>query len=335
MIGSHIIPKFYLEQFATPSNRGKNKPGRVWVYQKGRDPQERATSVQGRENGYFGFVRPDGSIEESFESVLAGRENECNEVLACAKSDLFHWPPGSHKKLAFYAGLLHARASQRRDFSERNRAHVIDQLREAAKDESLLKEIADALGRHLGQPVSVSHIRKGIHVWSERAPSKAAARNSYLSDLLKFAAQIAELLLSKQPWVVLRPSEEAEIVTSDNPLVTFVPMANGKLLPGYGFNKKKAVAVFPLAPTACLLMGDAWHLARSRIDAATLWELNEAIVSICDRYVYSKTFCEETARRVEESAGTVRYGVNAFVGPGVTLPVARQFLRRHLGLSPQ
>jgi hypothetical protein len=162
MIGSHIIPKFYLEQFATPSNRGENKPGRLWVYQKGKKPQQRATSVQGKENGYFGFIRPDGSLEESFETVLAGRENECNEVLACAKSDLFHWPPGSCDKLAFYAALVHARATQRRDFSERNRKNVITQLRAASSDENLLKEIADALGRHFGEPVAVSYIRKGF-----------------------------------------------------------------------------------------------------------------------------------------------------------------------------
>jgi hypothetical protein len=59
LINSHIIPAFYLEQFATPSVRGKDKPGRIWVYEKGNEPDERATSVQGREKGYFGFINPD------------------------------------------------------------------------------------------------------------------------------------------------------------------------------------------------------------------------------------------------------------------------------------
>lgn len=88
MINSHIIPAYYLERFARPSTRGSSSLGRVWVYEKGCEPQDRATSVQGRVNGYFEFVHPDGTKEESFEAVLAQRENECNEILALARSEL-------------------------------------------------------------------------------------------------------------------------------------------------------------------------------------------------------------------------------------------------------
>src|SRR5260370_41781988 len=90
LIKSHIIPAFYLERFARPSTRGPHNPGRIWVYEKGNEPDERATSVQGRENGYFAYVTPEGTVEESFEAVLAQREGECNEVIELAKSKLYH-----------------------------------------------------------------------------------------------------------------------------------------------------------------------------------------------------------------------------------------------------
>ena len=111
MIRSHIIPKFYLEQFASPSTRGKAKPGRICVYEKGRQPHQRSTSVQGAEKGYFGFVRPNGSLEESLEKDLADREEECGEVLACARSELFDWTSAaSRNKLACYpTQKLHGR----------------------------------------------------------------------------------------------------------------------------------------------------------------------------------------------------------------------------------
>src|SRR5579871_2711118 len=128
MIGSHIIPRFYLEQFATRSGRGKKQAGFIWVYEVGKKPRRRGTSVQGVENGYFGFMRPDGSLQEEFEEELARRENECNEVLVCAKSPLFYWPRGSKEKLAFYAALLYSRATQRRSFSEANYSKIIIQL---------------------------------------------------------------------------------------------------------------------------------------------------------------------------------------------------------------
>jgi hypothetical protein len=112
-IGSHVIPRLYLEQFASPSAR-KGKPGRVWVYQRGKKPQQRATSVQGRENGYFGFVRPDGTLEESLETRLAKLEKACQDTLVCAKSELFCWSSAHRNNLAFYASLLFQKGNGRR-----------------------------------------------------------------------------------------------------------------------------------------------------------------------------------------------------------------------------
>ena len=145
MIGSHIIPKFYLEQFA--KGRTKKRPGRLWVYEKGKDSDERSTSVQGFENGYFGYVRPDGSLEESFETELAKLESECDEVLVCAKFETFHWPPGSREKIARYAGLLFSRATQARSFNFRQRNIVLAGMSEVVNDERLVAKITSELSR--------------------------------------------------------------------------------------------------------------------------------------------------------------------------------------------
>jgi hypothetical protein len=158
VIGSHIIPKFYLEQFSIRSARGVNKPGRIWVYEKGKAPSQRATTVQGAENGYFGFIRPDGTLDESLETELAKRENECNDVLVCAKSDLFHWPIGSHDKLAFYCGLLYSRATQRRTFAGRNHFDMVAELRQAA-DEQFIAVVTEHLTKALGTSVRAAAVR--------------------------------------------------------------------------------------------------------------------------------------------------------------------------------
>src|SRR5260370_42639312 len=83
-VGSHTIPRFYLEQFANPA-RGKGKPGGVWVYQKGKQARLRDTKAQGYENGYFGFVRSDGSLDKSLEKHLATLEDECNDIQVRSK----------------------------------------------------------------------------------------------------------------------------------------------------------------------------------------------------------------------------------------------------------
>jgi hypothetical protein len=330
MINSHIIPAFYLEQFSTPSvlrkRRGnKAKPGRVWIYERNKEPKQRSTSVQRCENGYFGFILPDGSLNESVESELAQCEGECNNFLVCSRSQLYHWPFGSHHKIAFYAALLHSRATQARDFSARNFTVAFNLMKEAASDESLIQEIASNLG-----DVSPDNIRKGIDAWAKRPPDRVTQKNAFLSNLISNSELKSQMLVKKQPWRVLRPPQGREFVTSDNPLVTFIPLTNGKLHPGYGFNFNGSVSVFVLAPDACLSMGQ-WPVPNTLSDA-TLSELHEAIISICDRYVYSTTRDDEVQKLVANHAGQFRYGINALLPTGVQLPDACQMLRRQFGL---
>ena len=258
MIGSHIIPAFYLEQFSTPSvlrkRRGsKVKPGRVWVYEKGRDPEPRSTSRRGRENGYFGFILPDGTLDESVESELAQREGECNEVLFCARSGLFHWPSGSKEKIAFYAALLHSRATQARDFNTKNLTVSFNLMKEAASDETLIQEIAQKLG------AASDDIRKGLELFSKRPPDKVAAKNNYLSNLTYNSEVKSQMLLKKTPWRVLRPPHGKEFITSDNPLVTFIPSRTGNRIPvtdstsraRFPFSRWRPTPVFQWARGLC------------------------------------------------------------------------------------
>ncbi len=332
MINSHIIPAFYLEQFARPSTRGPQNPGRIWVYEKGNEPDERATSVQGRENGYFAYVKPDGTLEESFETVLANREKECNDVLELAKSELYHWPSGSEEKLAFYAALLFRRATQQRSFSDSNWQKIVDDIRQAANDPEYMEALALDITCKRGVPVTVETLRESITDFIEEATLPKSARNSFISDLLEHVERGAWQLLNKRPWRVLRPPEGMEFVTSDNPLVTFVPLGHGVLHPGYGFRREDADAAFPLAPNACLLMGHAWNVPTS-LNKVAVDQLNDALISVSDRYVYSKTLSREIQDRVDQYGGSSRYGVNAFMPLGLKLPTAQQFLRAHFGLD--
>ena len=331
-MNSHIIPAFYLERFASPSTRAPRAPGRGWLYEKGCVPDDRATSVQGRENGYFEFVRPDGTVEESFETVLAARENECNEVLALVRSELYHWPPVSKEKLAFYATLLFRRATQQRSYSDRSWQKIVEEMRQAANDPEYIKQTALDITCKRGIPVTDAMLRDAITDFIVETEQPKTARNSFISDLLDHVERGARQLLNKRPWRVLRPPDGVEFVTSDNPLVTFVPLPHGLLHPGYGFRREDADAAFPLAPDACLLMRHAWQVPTS-LDKAMVDRLNDALICVSDRYVYSKTLSGEIREQVDQYGGSSRYGVNAFMQIGLKMPMARQFLRTHFGLE--
>ena len=79
-------------------------------------------------------------------------------------------------------------------------------------------------------------------------------------------------------------------------------------------------------------MGHAWNVPKS-LDKAALDHLNDALISVSDRYVYSKTLSREIQERVDQYGGTSRSGVNAFMPLGLKIPMAREFLRSHFGLD--
>jgi hypothetical protein len=69
------------------------------------------------------------------------------------------------------------------------------------------------------------------------------------------------------------------------------------------------------------------------LDKAAADSLNDGLISICDRYVYSKTLSPAIQEHVDKHGGDSRYGVNAFMPLGMKLPQVRQFLRTHFGLD--
>jgi hypothetical protein len=98
MIGSHIIPVFYLQQFAHESSRGK-KHALVWVYEKGQEPEERSLRVQGKQKGYFAVLQNDKPVDdEATEAEITALENDAMMPCFCAQSELFDWSSHAYLK---------------------------------------------------------------------------------------------------------------------------------------------------------------------------------------------------------------------------------------------
>jgi len=334
MIGSHTIPQFYLKQFATASKRGADKPWRVWVYERGQEPDERGTTAQGVVNGYFGFVQPDGSLDESLEPELAKLENECNDVLAFAKSILFDWSLSNRNKLTFYMGLLHSRATQRKEFTTFNWSNITKDYRDLIKDDKYIADLVMVYQQRFpNENVTADVIRNRLTELANGFEKPETIKNIFVRDVKNNADLIKETLINR-PWQVWEAPEGTEFITSDNPLITFVPLPNGEFHPGHGFAKPETIVAFPLAPTACLVMGVPGP-ERVTKDVQSVNKINETVIRLCDRYVYSKTRLENIKKEVDEFAGTARYGKSAFVRVGEERPSVKDFFRRNLRLPEE
>jgi hypothetical protein len=311
-IGSHPIPRFYLEQFANPARR-KGRPGRVWTYEKGKPTHPRATDSQGYENGYFAYIKPDGTRDESFENYLAKLEDRCNDALVCAKSQFYDLSSLAHRnELAFYIGLLFARSTSRKKFAAGNWEKLKAPFSELEFDEDYVQDTAAHYTGVLGVVVTAEEVREIIRKQAAKFSQKELTGNAFIQDLM-FHAETLKAELVPKPWQVLKAPADTEFVTSDNPVITFMKLREDLWHPGHGFRKPGVVVAFPLAPTTCLTVGVQGRDFQE-VDAATVKRMNELVVSCSDRFVYSKTKSQEIFDMVNTVGGWSVPGKTAFIG---------------------
>src|SRR6266852_6115125 len=97
-VGSHIVPRYYLEQFAS-KRRPKAPSGAVWVYAKTKPPTQRGTPVVGVENGYFDTQTPTGDVL-SYEVRLADHEHAAHALLPMIRNECFFFDLRSREIIA-------------------------------------------------------------------------------------------------------------------------------------------------------------------------------------------------------------------------------------------
>jgi hypothetical protein len=329
-IGSHPIPRFYLEQFANAPTR-KGRPGKVWTYEKGKPTHPRATDSQGYENGYFAYVQEDGTRDESFETHLAKLEDRCNDALVCARSRFYDLTSLAHRnELGLYVGLLFARSTARRKFSAGNWAKLQQPFAQLESDEEYLNDTAAHFSELHGELVTPDQIRQMIRNQAATFLQKEKAGNSFIKDLLFHANALKDELVAK-PWQVLQARDGSEFVTSDNPVVTFLKLKEDLWHPGHGFRTHGVVVALPLAHTACLTVGVVGPEFQE-VDAATVKRMNEIVVSCCDRFVYSKTNSQEVSGMMNTIGGWSVPGKTAFLGRMPGKEEIEEHLRKTMGI---
>jgi hypothetical protein len=328
MINSHIIPNFYLKQFAIKKPNGKHY---VWVYAKGKKPVQQSTKNTAYENGYFAYTLPDGTVEESLEGVLKTMEEDAIDPLVSAKSDLFVQSESSRIKLASYAALLYARTTQRLDWTKRNWLELYQQLDEIMKEYEFAAALIDHFNRKLGGDKSVDWIRGHMKELIQQKATTVEAKNNFLEELIGNVEMARDALLQRRMRILKAPSGR-QFVTSDNPLITFMPLPHGEFLPGEGFGKPTTMMVFPIAPNACVFFGGDDSAARHDVDAKMVKKINWIVIASAHHFVFSQTEDAEIQKMAQQLIGTYIFGKTAFIPRG-PLPTARDFLVKFLGLQ--
>jgi hypothetical protein len=189
-----------------------------------------------------------------------------------------------------------------------------------------MSQVAQNLADIIGQPVAVDLVKQSLVRTAETFKDGEHQRIAFLGEIFQNTEVVANILLQKN-WQVWAAPDGIEFVTSDNPLVTMLPIKD-VFAPGFGFNFPQVLCAFPLNPNRCLVAGKDTDQSFAHVDGRTVELVNEIQIRCMFQNTYSKTKREQTQKTINELGGTTRFGENAFLMPGDFLPTMKAELAR-------
>jgi len=304
MIRSHVIPRHYLEQFQDDEER-------IWVYGRNASPRQGTPLREGAERGYFAYTTKSGVVDESLEGYLASLEDAAVEPLRLMSNQCFWLSPGDKKKFATYVGLMFSRASARRTGTGKMWDELRNAYEGATKDPAWVLKQISRYEQLTGQSISPQEFSEAVARVLQKMGTPEERRNMFLLNLLRLADNISEDLTAK-PWQIWDATSPSEFITTDNPVVTVQPVGRAAFSIGSGFANKGVVAMFPIHPTCCLIIGNRSE-DRRRVTAQTVQDVNKTLVMCMERWAYARSSSADTQWLVDHAGGTLRYFENTFV----------------------
>jgi len=308
-IRSHRTPRAYLQRFATPAKRGN---GKLWVYERDKQPRPGTPKSEGTEKGCFEAILPDGTIDDRPAEAWAQKiEDRALDVLIHSPNPCFVWTEGYRRRMAEYWALFFVRSVASFEF---HRAFWEESLVETQKriqsDADYREQLIKRYSFLFGRPVSTEELLDVSGRVLPKLRTEAEMKSDYVKRLQHRTAMYSELLLTKA-WQVWTAPDGCEFVTCDSPVMTLRFDKFGRYYVGDGFGREGVVVILPLSTKACLFAGFQGYPVRTA-SPQDVWEINRVLICSSFRFTYSKTQNCEIDSLVQESAGSIRYGVDAF-----------------------
>jgi len=142
--------------------------------------------------------------------------------------------------------------------------------------------------------------------------TESEMRHGFVTQLQRRVELFSKILLAK-PWQIWMAPSGLEFVTSDTPVVTMQVDEFGQYRVGWGFNRENVIALMPMSSRACLAAGTA-HSHYRVVETSYVEALNKSVIACGHRFAYSRSLDPAIDVLVQNSLGSIRYGVDAFRG---------------------
>lgn len=301
---THFVPRFYLSGFCDP---GESKP-RLWVYEKNKPIRKSAPSVEARQRDYYCLTR---ASEDTLhiEELLCKTETVAAPVLRKARSKGWIFTQSEKEELAFFIGQMFNRGPAAREFFKNN----VDVLRSLLEDPERSRDPAFlALHNWVGTTTGV-HLEPAELLGKLKSDEldPIAQRRRELFMLLRLTPLFAETFL-KFRWQIWETNSDQLFITSDTPVISLRPRADGMADLGVGFLADKARVYFPLNLSKCLVMMQEGPEGRRTIPPSLVRMINRAILSCAMRCIFAPSRSPVLQKLVDRVGCRMVYGLNSF-----------------------
>lgn len=296
----HQVPRFYLEKFASSN-------GQVWNYEKqtGRVWSASAENTA-CENYLYSITADDGQRIHDIDDAITKIEDTAAPLFQPLVSGE-QLSDSRRYDFANFLALMFVRTNFfRRIFAEvyANRRMLRDYL--IALDDSVFESHMEGFQAARGE-ISDEEKQKLRTLMLDPSEHVLQVSQEFTLKALECHGQLVPLFYSMK-WSILHAPKEVFFVTSDNPLLQWVPPKHHHSLYGTGgFRNKYSEAILTLSPTHCLVghwQEDVPKVCEASTDRVAF--TNELIAASAEKCLYSNIHSESLLTLAKQHADSQR-----------------------------
>lgn len=273
----HFLPETYQRGFLSDE-------GYIWVYEKGgHEPRPQQPKDTGVIKHYYRITLADGSTDSSLETQAFSKLDDLWKPLY---DTICRDPEGlsAENLISFllFAAFLYVRVPRTQNaVQELARATAIETVNVLANSGPELSMVYDQLLQQSKIPASFSMEDLRMLITDvDKQFNVSINRDFVLLTTLQVADDVLSQLLTMSMAILPAPPG-VQFITSDCPVVPFVPLQGGQAKIGAGFDLPGAEVTLPISPALCA------YLCRDRKPPPSLQEINNRTAFCAEKEIYA------------------------------------------------
>jgi hypothetical protein len=290
---NHYVPRSYLGGFC-------GRDGFLWLYSKdGSPPRKQAPANTAAESNLYTTQNEDGTKSDALERHLfAPLDGDMKAILVNWVNKDYQIQDSEIAKMAVYMAYQHARVPRNIGvMGEILVAAHIKMTKEVLNDpEGFHRIFVEAAANYDGDFGSEEEMREAIK--NQERDFKIEADKT---TAMAFSIERAEgclRFLTAMKWSIVHAPEHYQFITSDCPVVVFMPDGSGKATFGAGFGMSQTEVTFHISPSACIWLRYGQDERRWTCGRDVASELNRRTAYSAERYVFTDRQSEQTQELV-------------------------------------